>query len=614
MQAQETTKLYLCSGGADVRAYRDGLAAALSGIPEIDLVRPEDFGADNPAPGWAAARECGLFIAVMGHCYGALDPASGKSFTERELELAAAEGIPFHAYLAPGDFMVPAHLLTADSDPARQDALRQRTGAERGFSQMETPDDLARTVIGAVRRWLAETGTDAAADPSAPAGPPAPAPPEPDFAAPRFAPPLFAGRDDERRRLDTWWAAPAAVGFAIDGPMGVGKSALAQAWLDGGFDAAPPEGVVYWSFRNAPGNFRALAERVLTYMGRDETAWSTAHARLDHLGQCLRDHRLLVVLDDFETELRDDGRDARSCRSHETAAFLRLLNAAADMPMRGKVLIVTRHPPAELEIAETSRLTLGGLPAAAAEVLATPEIAAAATACENHPLALRLLAGLAGAGDDISRLKPDQARARTLAAAHEALPAEARGVLAILAASRTPISPKLLAVAHADDGDLDAALGRLAKHGFLDRSAADGTVGMHPGLAADVYGRIGDPAAAHERLCAAYRHASADRPDAIRRLDDMGPLIELFHHTAAAGRPDDAYKLFSGRMANWLQYRFGDHETIAALLESLIPADGVPHPNLSSATEQGRCLTHLAQALRRTGNRQRLTAIEVATT
>jgi tetratricopeptide (TPR) repeat protein len=55
------------------------------------------------------------------------------------------------------------------------------------------------------------------------------------------------------------------------------------------------------------------------------------------------------------------------------------------------------------------------------------------------------------------------------------------------------------------------------------------------------------------------------------------PVIELYHHTARASQYDEAVRLFRGRLAGLLYYRFGSYQIRIELLRELFP-NGEDHP------------------------------------
>ena len=63
-------------------------------------------------------------------------------------------------------------------------------------------------------------------------------------------------------------------------------------------------------------------------------------------------------------------------------------------------------------------------------------------------------------------------------------------------------------------------------------------------------------------------------PERVRTLDDLAPVIELYHHTVRAGQYDAAFTLFRDRIHNAAYYQFGAYQLIVVLLTDLFPGGG----------------------------------------
>jgi formylglycine-generating enzyme required for sulfatase activity len=123
------------------------------------------------------ARECDVFVGLIGHCYGSTPEGDDVSFTEHEYDAAAAK--PRLMFVAPDDFPVEAKLLTqqSDGDKKKQAAFRNRIlQAPKEVpgppSSFESPDRLASEVGAALRNWEDEQekrGRQTAAVASSPA-------------------------------------------------------------------------------------------------------------------------------------------------------------------------------------------------------------------------------------------------------------------------------------------------------------------------------------------------------------------------------------------------------------------------------------------------------------
>jgi hypothetical protein len=113
----------------------------------------ENFGArDIDSDSFCRARvgDCDIFVGILGHQYGSIDPQSGKSYTEREYDVAVEAGKPRLLFLAPEDFPVQAHLIEDESRRSRQRAFRGRAQKDRQVAFFASEDELASKVQQAI--------------------------------------------------------------------------------------------------------------------------------------------------------------------------------------------------------------------------------------------------------------------------------------------------------------------------------------------------------------------------------------------------------------------------------------------------------------------------------
>jgi len=328
---------------------------------------------------------------------------------------------------------------------------------------------------------------------------------EPYFAHPYPLQSHFTGRLRERQLLSSWLASDPHPILALIALGGMGKSALAWAFLQHDLLQTPlPDcqlttlpnqselsnlksqipGVLWWSFYEQDAAFPAFLDHALVYCSAgsiDPASVPSAHDKLTALLDLLRNNRFLLILDGFERELRayaslsaayqgdavtdDPNQDYRAC-THPLAA--RFLRAFAALPTRSRILLTSRLFPKELD----------GLPACRREDLTAldpddavkffhahniqgtrAEIQAACAPYDYHPLALRLLAGTITCDpqypSDI-RAAPDchligDLKARQhhiLQVAYDAAPQPQRELLSRLAAFRSTIAyPAIQALA-----------------------------------------------------------------------------------------------------------------------------------------------------------------------
>lgn len=150
-------KVFLSSTFKDLEQYRAAVITRLRKLDGVQVRCMEDFGARTGSPKefcLSEARECDLFIGVIGHLYGFVPDGDDTSITEQEYQGAERAGKHMLLFVAPDDFPVPAKLLRGDSNPDKQDAFRalvlSRTIVDLSWS---TPETLAAGVVAAVHNW-----------------------------------------------------------------------------------------------------------------------------------------------------------------------------------------------------------------------------------------------------------------------------------------------------------------------------------------------------------------------------------------------------------------------------------------------------------------------------
>src|SRR5205085_4781294 len=91
----------------------------------------------------------------------------------------------------------------------------------------------------------------------------------------------------------------------------------------------------------------------------------------------------------------------------------------------------------------------------------------------------------------------------------------------------------------------------------------------------------------------------------VRSIEDLMPVIELYHHTVRAGQHDEAYKLFNVQLVYLLYYRFGDYQTCAELSIALFPDGEDQLPRLKDKASQAWMLNTLAISYQSLGKLRR---------
>jgi tetratricopeptide (TPR) repeat protein len=466
------------------------------------------------------------------------------------------------------------------------------------------------------------------------------------LAHPYPMPPNFTGRVAERKMLTDWLNADATHPLLILRALGgFGKSALAWHWLMN--DVTPPSWprVVWWSFYEGDASFDNFLARTLEYLSGGEIDPRSLGPRqqLDKVLQLLHQEGTLLVLDGFERELRAYGGLNAAYQGDEAAkgeasdrdcicllAELFLRSVATLPNVRAKVLLTTRLCPCALE-AKGGGFLQGCReeeleqmePADAVEFFHArgirgthTEIEAACAPYGYHPLSLRLLAGLIVSdlqqpGDIAAANRLDvsgdliQRQHHVLEAAYNSLTPARQKLLGRIACFRSPVKyDALKALAETvknSSASLDADLQDLVSRGLLHHDTKETRFDLHPIVRRYAYDRLtaSDRAAAHTRLRDYF--AAVPKPDKVKSLEDMAPVIELYHHTVRAGQSDEAFQLFRDRLLKPLSYQLGAYQLIIDLLRALFPDGEDCPPRLKDEHAQALTLNALADSYAITG-------------
>ena len=457
----------------------------------------------------------------------------------------------------------------------------------------------------------------------------------------------FTGRDRERRELTEWLNDERHPIFEIVAIGGMGKSALTWYWIThdvlSGIDVKL-DGVMWWSFYEGESSFARFIDDALKYVsGRpiDTDEMRTMYDRAQELRKQLQSKRVLFVLDGFERQLRDYGslddaykpevtgvrpQDARACVDPTAARLLRDFAAGAT---RAKVLLTTRLPVSDLEdrvgalLAGVGERELHQLQPYDSVVFMRAqcvakgtytEIANACGAYGHHPLSLRLLSGLIARdlkmpGDISAAPQHDvhddlvQRQHHVLENAYNALPKRERALVSRIAAFRSAITYEALAIFNTlgSEKRFDEAIGDLCERGLLQRDFQNNRFDLHPIVRHYCYERLIDKSGAHTRLRDYFSQIPIPDEQHVQRVEDLTPVIELYHHTICSGLHDEALLIFRDQLTEPLYYRFGAFNTCIELLRCLLSDEDSQPQRLQDLEQRGWVLNTLAAAYTSSG-------------
>jgi hypothetical protein len=247
------------------------------------------------------------------------------------------------------------------------------------------------------------------------------------------------------------------------------------------------------------------------------------------------------------------------------------------------------------------------------------ELAAACDAYGYHPLSLRLLSGLIArdtrAPGDIAAAPRIAARADFVAAqrhilehSYNALPKRERALLSRIAAFRNPTDYAALSIFNTlgDEARFDDALEDLLARGLLQHDLAHNRYDLHPIIRRYAYDRLNKKIEIHIRLRDYFAKFPIPDTANVQSIEELATVIELYHHTAHAGRYNDAMSLLATLLIpDPLHYRFGTYQLMIELVRALFPDGENNPPRLSDRSSQAWIINWLAGSYRRRRRRRK---------
>jgi tetratricopeptide (TPR) repeat protein len=462
-----------------------------------------------------------------------------------------------------------------------------------------------------------------------------PIPPMPYFAHPYPLQENFTGRLSERKELTEWFIKGSCPMFAYVAIGGMGKSALTWYWLQEDIikQGLAPEGIIWWSFYDREARFETFLEKAIKYVSKgekDPKQIPGVRDKMETLYTFLCNNRFLIVLDGVERVLRtyaglgspyqgdevteDKKQEFRACIDPNIGTFLQWL---ASSNIKTKTLLTSRLPIKELDdIAgclhkELKKLNkedavdffhLQGVKGNRDEI---------ERACEPfgyHPLSLRLLSGMIVKdpkymGDikawtkynPLLELKGKEHYILELA--YNSLDEKKQTLISKLSAFRNPMDYNSILIFNEFEveREFDEALVELVDRGLLLKDVEKNKYDLHPIVRRYCYyERLLDKTAVHSQLRDYF--AAVPEPEKIESLDDLAPVIELYHHTVNSGGYNEAMELYRDRLSHPLYFQFGAYNLQIDLLRALFPDGEDKLPRLKSEVAQAWTLNGLANS------------------
>ncbi|MEH1828915.1 MAG: toll/interleukin-1 receptor domain-containing protein [Nostoc sp.] len=452
-------------------------------------------------------------------------------------------------------------------------------------------------------------------------------------------PPNFTGREVERQMLSQWLEHDRVHSlFILQALGGFGKSALSWYWLLRDVKREHWQRVVWWSFYETDAGFDSFLQKTLKYLSSDISDKGSIPVReqVDRLLNYLCQSRFLLILDGFERLLRvygnmsaayqgdEDGHidnrdNARDCVNPMVEYFLNSLAKLTEIP--GKVLMTTRLRPRVVEVSDDELLRgckseeLKQMqPDDAVQFFLAQGVRGSHTEIKQageyygfHPLSLCLLAGLIvqdaqQPGDIAAAARLDisgqllQRQHHVLQQTYDSLTPERQKLLSQIACFRGSVTHENLGykAAAQENNTLDADLQDLVSRGLLQHDQPNNRYDLHPIVRRYAYDRLGsnERSVVHGQLRDYF--AAVPPPERVQSLDDLNPVIELYHHTVKAGQYDEAFELFCDRINHATYYQFGAYQLQIELLNALFLNPEEQLPRLKSESKQALALNELA--------------------
>jgi len=455
-------------------------------------------------------------------------------------------------------------------------------------------------------------------------------------------PPNFTGRVAERTTLTEWLNKDTENRlFIIRALGGFGKSALTWHWLTHDIDSTQWTKLVWWSFYEGDASFEHFIEETLKYLKLEVPQGQ--RPQVDELLKAMQSQRILLIMDGFERALRayssmnaayqgDEnapaaGSSGTDCVNINAEVFLKSICSLPNI--KGKVLMTTRLTPRAIK-------PRGELLQGCREVELTAmqkedaveffhkqkikgthaEIEAACAPYGYHPLSLRLLAGRILKDfenpADIAvaqKLKIDgdiiQQKHHVLEVSYDSLPLHEQKLLSTIACFRSPVELNTLQSVAENKDSINPDLHDLVERGLLHFDDKNKKFDLHPIVRRFAYDRLILPERTGVHVILVAYFEAVPKPQKIEKLEELAPVIELYHHMVRAGKLDEAWLLFRDRIWRTLYYQLGGYQTQIELISALLVDGKNNPPRLKEEAYQGHALNELASAYGLSGDPRR---------
>ncbi len=463
-----------------------------------------------------------------------------------------------------------------------------------------------------------------------------PIPPMPYFVHPYPLQENFTGRLSERKELTEWFTKGTHPMFAYVAIGGMGKSALTWYWLQEDIikKGLAPEGIIWWSFYDREARFETFLEKTILYVSKghvDAKKIDSNRDRMETLNTLLCNNRFLIVLDGVERVLRayaglgspykgdeveeDKKQEFRMCIDPNVGTFLQWLTSGNP---KTKTLLTSRLCPKEMdgiagclhkELTEMNKEDAVDFFQKQGIKGRRDEIETACKPYGYHPLSLRLLSGMIvkdpqypcdivawAKCNPLPELKGLKKEHHILELAYNSLDQQKQTLISKLSAFRTPMEYNAIAIFNEfkSQEEFEDALIELVDRGLLLRDVESNKYDLHPIVRRYCYDRLMDKKGVHTQLRDYF--AKVPEPERVESLNDLAPVIELYHHTVNSERYDEAMVLYGNRLSESLYFQFGAYQLDIDLLRAFFPDGEDKPPRLKEEGAQAWILNSLANS------------------
>ena len=299
-------KIFISSTYLDLISYREIVTNALRKQGH-NVIQMEFFAAREEEPNKVAKSElgkCDVVVGIYAHRYGSIPDENDYSITEQEYWHAKSRGKPVFCFIVNEDQPWPPKMM--EREPEKVDKLNKFIEVikkEKTVDFFSTPENLASQVTAAIGRYMSELSEQ----------PYVQTIDRPISSLPYL--PYFFGRENKLKDIaDAISASARTWGVLIDGPGGIGKTALAikaaQEAPDALFDRKifitakirelTPSGEKKLN-EYARINYLALLSELALELGEDSIPRLNEEDRANALRRALTKQRVLIIFDNLET-------------------------------------------------------------------------------------------------------------------------------------------------------------------------------------------------------------------------------------------------------------------------------------------------------------------------